>query len=99
MIDLLVVAALLLGFGVGGALYRSNLVMILVSIQSAITGVILAVCSIGAMSEQTRSAAHVFALTIAFAMCMITITGYVLFFSRFKATKQSDINASIELRQ
>lgn len=94
-----VLSALLFALGIGGALSRANYIMILVSLQSGVLGVVLAICAAGVTSEKVKAPAQAFAMIVLFAFCMVSSMAYVLFFSRFKATKRSDINAGIELRQ
>lgn len=94
-----ILAALLFALGIGGALIRANFIMMLVSIQSGVLGVILAICAAGVASEKVKAPAQAFGMIVLFAFCMVSSMAYVLFFSRYKATKRSDINAGIELRQ
>ncbi|HRK02176.1 MAG TPA: hypothetical protein PLH57_05875 [Oligoflexia bacterium] len=97
--DILVLAAILLGLGIGGALFRTNLVVLFAALQTAAAGAVLAICAIGTASETARNTAQIFALIVTVSMSMSSVLGYIIFFSRFRAVKRSNINDAVELRE
>ena len=91
----LVVAAALVGLGIGSALSRRNIIAIIMAIVTSGSGAILAMA---ALSHRGGGDALLFALVLGAVLLALVATGCALAYRRHLSQETAEIDAGNELR-
>lgn len=93
----LILSAALVGIGVGSALYRRNIISIVMSIVTAGTGAVIAMVALDAPSNANKDG-MLFALCISAVLLIYIVMGCSLAYRRFMSSGVTDIDDGNKLR-
>lgn len=93
----LVLAATLVGIGIGSALSRSNLISIVMSIVTAGAGAVIAMAAFERQTPKNDDA-KLFALCLGATLMIMIVLGCALAYRRFMASSTTDISDGNQLR-
>jgi NADH:ubiquinone oxidoreductase subunit K len=90
-------AAALMGIGIGSALFRRNLVAVLIAIHTAGAGAIVAMAAFGAQGGK-RNDSLLFALSLGVVLLFMLVLGAALAYRRFVASRSTTVGEGSALR-
>ncbi len=93
----LVLAATLVGIGLGSALSRRNIIAIVMSITTAGTGALIAMATLGHGADKQNDG-MLFALVLGAVLLVLMVLGCALAYRRFMATGNTNIGDGNQLR-
>lgn len=93
----LILSAALLGIGVGAALYRGNIISIVMSITTAGAGALIAMATLDGTSETAKDGT-LFALCMGAILLVYIVLGCTLAYRRFMSSGATNIGEENKLR-
>lgn len=94
----LVLAAAMVGIGVGTALSRRNMISIIMSIITAGSGAMIAMATLGHGSDQEKNDGMLFAMVLGAILLVLMVVGCALAYRRFMSTGTTNIGDGNQLR-
>ena len=93
----LILAATLVGIGIGSALSRRNIIAIVMSITTAGAGALIAMATLGHDTDKQNDGL-LFALVLGAVLMVLMVLGCALAYRRFMSTGTTNIGDRNELR-
>lgn len=93
----LVLAAALVGIGLGSALSRRNIISIVMAIMTAGAGALIAMVTIGRGAERQNDAL-LFAMVLGAVLFVLMVLGCAMVYRRYMSTGTTDIGDGNKLR-
>jgi NADH:ubiquinone oxidoreductase subunit K len=93
-----ILAAVLIGIGVGSALSRRNIISVVMAVATAGAGTLIAMATVGRESEAQQNDGMLFALVLGAVILVTIVLGCALAYRRYVSAKVTDVGAGNRLR-